>query len=81
MSNIDPALLREVDLVITLGREARVEVPPGTRLENWDTDEPSERGIEGIERMRLVRDDIATRVQRLAEQLNRTVPQPEKEIR
>ena len=25
--------------------------------------------------------DIATRVQRLAEQLNRTVPQPEKEIR
>jgi arsenate-mycothiol transferase len=78
---IDPALLREVDLVITLGREARVEVPPGTRLENWDTDEPSKRGIEGIERMRLVRDDIATRVQRLAEQLNRTVPQPEKEIR
>ena len=66
---IDPALLREVDLVVTLGREARVEVPPGTRLENWDTDEPSERGIEGIERMRLVRDDIATRVEELTEQL------------
>jgi arsenate-mycothiol transferase len=77
---IDPALLREVDLVVTLGREARVEVSPGTRLENWDTDEPSERGIEGIERMRLVRDDIATRVRSLAEQLNHTVPQPEKEI-
>ncbi len=66
---IDPALLREVDLVVTLGREARVDVPPGTRLENWDTDEPSERGIEGIERMRLVRDDIATRVDKLNEQL------------
>lgn len=78
---IDPALLREVDLVVTLGREARVDVPPGTRLENWDTDEPSERGIEGIERMRLVRDDIATRVQRLAHELNPSVPQPEKEIR
>ncbi len=77
---IDPALLREVDLVVTLGREARVEVPPGTRLENWNTDEPSERGIEGIERMRLVRDDIATRVRSLAEQLNLPVPQPEKEI-
>ena len=62
---IAPALLREVDLVVTLGREARVEVPPGTRLENWDTDEPSERGIEGIERMRLIRDDIATRVEEL----------------
>jgi arsenate-mycothiol transferase len=28
----------------------------------WDTDEPSYRGIDGIERMRLVRDDIAGRV-------------------
>jgi arsenate-mycothiol transferase len=78
---IDPALLREVDLVVTLGGEARVDVPPGTRLENWDTDEPSERGIEGIERMRLVRDDIAARVQHLAHELNSSVPQPEKEIR
>jgi arsenate-mycothiol transferase len=31
-------------------------------FECWDTDEPSERGIDGIERMRLVRDDIADRV-------------------
>jgi arsenate-mycothiol transferase len=67
--------------VVTLGREARVDVPPGTRLENWDTDEPSERGIEGIERMRLVRADIATRVQRLATELNPSVAQPDKEIR
>ncbi len=66
---IDPTLLREVDLVVTLGREAHVEVLPGTRLENWDTDEPSERGIEGLERMRLVRDDIATRVEELNEQM------------
>ncbi len=72
---IDPALLREVNLVVTLGREARVEVPAGTLLENWDTDEPSKRGIEGIERMRLIRDDIAARVDKLNEQLT------EKEIR
>jgi arsenate-mycothiol transferase len=39
------------------------------RIINWDTDEPSERGIDGIERMRLVRDDIATRVQQLATEL------------
>ena len=44
--------------MVTLGREAHVEPVPGTRFENWDTDEPSERGIDGIERMRLVRDDI-----------------------
>lgn len=58
-----------------------MEPIPGTRLENWDTIEPSQRGIEGIERMRLVRDDIATRVQGLAEQLNPPVPQPQKENR
>jgi arsenate-mycothiol transferase len=78
---IDPALLREVDLVVTLGREARVDVPPGTRLENWDTDEPSERGIEGMERMRLVRDDIAAHVKRLEHELNSSVPQTDEEIR
>jgi arsenate-mycothiol transferase len=44
---------------------------PGTRFENWHTDEPFERGIDGIERMRLVRDDIRGRVQQLSEQLHR----------
>jgi arsenate-mycothiol transferase len=42
----------------------------GTSFENWNTDEPSERGIDGIERMRLVRDDIASRVADLAERLS-----------
>jgi arsenate-mycothiol transferase len=56
------------DLVVVLGREARV---PGadTPVETWETDEPSERGIDGIERMRLVRDDIAARVDALADRL------------
>ncbi|WP_282776481.1 MULTISPECIES: low molecular weight phosphatase family protein [unclassified Nocardia] len=67
---IDPQLLYDVDLVVTLGREARLDPVPGTRSENWDTDEPSERGIDGIERMRLIRDDIATRVRELSESLN-----------
>lgn len=62
---IDPALVRAVDVVVTLGREAHVPTVAGTRFETWDTDEPSERGIDGIERMRLVRDDIARRVEDL----------------
>jgi arsenical-resistance protein len=62
---VDYHLARDVDLVVTLGRAARLDPLPGTRIENWDTDEPSERGIDGIERMRLVRDDIAVRVQQL----------------
>jgi arsenate-mycothiol transferase len=69
---IDPALLRTVDLVVTLGREAVVEVPPGVELRNWDTDEPSERGINGIERMRWICDDIDMRVQDLLTELTRT---------
>ena len=61
--------VRAADLVVTLGREAQVEQVPGTRFENWDTDEPAERGIEGMERMRLVRDDIDHRVQQLLSRL------------
>jgi len=63
-------LIASVDRVIVLGREAQVQPADGTPVEYWDTDEPSERGIDGIERMRLVRDDIARRVEKLAQQLN-----------
>ncbi len=71
---IDPELLRAVDRVVLVGAKATVEPIPGMRgrIETWDTDEPSERGIEGVERMRLVRDDIATRVQDLYRELTST---------
>ena len=62
---IDYELARDVDLVVTLGREAQLDPLPGSQIQNWDTDEPSERGIDGVERMRLVRDDIAARVREL----------------
>ncbi|BBY86275.1 low molecular weight phosphatase family protein [Mycolicibacterium tokaiense] len=62
---VDYELARDVDVVVTLGREAQLDPLPGMRVENWDTDEPSERGIDGIERMRLVRNDIAVRVRQL----------------
>lgn len=66
---IDPDLLRSVDVVVTLGREAHVDAPAEVEVRNWDTDEPSLRGIDGIERMRLIRDDIHDRVRRLAAEL------------
>ena len=68
---VDPEVVRSVDLVVTLGREAKVDGIPGTRFENWDTVEPSERGVDGIERMRLIRDDIAGRVEALVERLRK----------
>ena len=67
-TSIDPELLQRVDLVITLGREARVDAGE-TEVRNWDTDEPSARGIEGLDRMRLIRDDIAARVDELLSEL------------
>ncbi len=41
-------------------------------IEVWDTDEPSTRGIQGPERMRLIRDDIHTRCQQLLNELSTT---------
>lgn len=59
-------LVGAADLVVVLGSDARVEPVDGTEVEIWETDEPAARGIDGIERMRLVRDDIAARVRELA---------------
>jgi arsenate-mycothiol transferase len=53
---------KKADLVVILGSEAQVDEVEGTLYERWETDEPSDRGIDGIERMRLVRDDILDRV-------------------
>jgi arsenate-mycothiol transferase len=70
---IDPDLLRTVDRVVVLGEDAVVEPVPGMRgtVERWVTDEPSERGIEGLARTRLVRDDIAARCRALLAELVR----------
>lgn len=68
---LTPEMVANADLVVTLGRDAVVEPIGDTPIVNWDTDEPSERGIEGIERMRLVRDDIAARVDALTVGLSR----------
>ena len=68
---IDPEVLRSVDRVVLVGSEAEVAPVPGMvgTIEVWETDEPSRHGIEGLERMRLVRDDIDVRVRRLAAEL------------
>jgi arsenate-mycothiol transferase len=62
-------VLAAVDVVIVLGTEAKLEPREGVRFEAWETDEPSTRDIEGMERMRLVRDDINTRVRTLYTEL------------
>ena len=63
-------LMRAADLVVVVGT-ADVTPPEGVALEVWDTDEPSERGIDGVERMRLIRDDITHRIRALADRIER----------
>lgn len=69
---IDPELLHRVDRVVILGSEAELDLPVDAHgtLERWVTDEPSERGIHGMARMRLVRDDIKARVEALLRDLD-----------
>ena len=64
---LTPELVAAADVVVVLGRDAQVTTDDGTPVVVWDTDEPSLRGIEGMERMRLVRDDIAAHVRDLLE--------------
>lgn len=60
---LDDALIAEADLVVVLGGQARVDQPAdGTPVRTWDIIEPTAQGIDGVDRMRLIRDDIATRV-------------------
>ena len=58
-------VLDAADVVVVLGTEAKLEQQGTARFETWETDEPSARGVEGMERMRLVRDDIKARVEAL----------------
>lgn len=67
---IDRNLLADIDLVVVLGQEAKLAVPDTAELRTWETDEPSQRGIDGADRMRLIRNDINTRVQALAAELD-----------
>ena len=68
---IDPSILRAADRIIIVGGEAHVEPVEGMRgtIEKWEIDEPSLRGIEGEERMEVIRDDIDRRVRSLLAEL------------
>lgn len=69
---VDEQLLRAVDRTVLLGADAQLTLPADARgtCERWLTDEPSERGIDGMERMRLIRDDIHARVRTLLAELD-----------
>ncbi|GAB3848661.1 arsenate-mycothiol transferase ArsC [Nesterenkonia populi] len=67
---LTPEAMREAGHVVILGAEAEVPQTEGVTIERWETDEPSLRGIEGRRRMELIRDDIRSRAQELADRLS-----------
>lgn len=69
---LDESLLDTATQIIVLGSNAQIDAEATAPIDRWITDEPSKRGIEGEERMRLVRDDIRQRVQVLGQQLGLT---------
>lgn len=71
-TRLQQSMLTDADRVIVLGEEARVIAFPGmcAPIDTWVIPDPAERGIDGLERVRLMRDDIAERVRALLTELN-----------
>jgi arsenate reductase len=63
-------IVRAADVVVTLGCGDVCAVLPGQRYEDWQLDDPADRDLAGV---RLIRDDIRTRVEALAASLGTVV--------
>jgi arsenate reductase len=54
------------DVVITMGCGDACPIYPGKRYEDWELDDPADRDLDGVRR---IRDEIAAHVRRLVEEL------------
>jgi arsenate reductase len=59
--------VKHSDVVITMGCGDQCPVFPGIRYEDWALDDPAGQGIEAV---RLIRDDIKQRIQGLMDSLS-----------
>ena len=62
-------IVRAADAVITMGCGDACPIYPGKRYEDWELDDPA--AATDLEGVRRIRDEIAERVRRLADQLTR----------
>ncbi|MET8987809.1 arsenate reductase ArsC [Nonomuraea wenchangensis] len=58
--------VQTADVVITMGCGDACPVFPGKRYEDWKLDDPAGQGIDAV---RLIRDDIRSRVEKLLSEL------------
>jgi arsenate reductase len=63
---LTPQLAEQADVVVTMGCGDECPYIPGKRYVDWDLTDPKGRDIETV---RAIRDDIAARVEQLAESL------------
>jgi len=63
--------VKHSDVVITMGCGDQCPVFPGIRYEDWALDDPAGQGIEAV---RLIRDDIEQRIRGLMESLSISGP-------
>ncbi len=59
-------VVRAADVVITMGCGDACPIYPGKRYEDWALDDPAGQGVESV---RVIRDEIDARVQRLVAEL------------
>jgi len=63
---LTPGAVQASDVVITMGCGDVCPVFPGTRYEDWKLDDPAGQGIEAV---RLIRDEIRAHVEKLIREL------------
>jgi arsenate reductase (thioredoxin) len=56
---LDEGMVRQSDVVITMGCGDACPIYPGKRYEDWDLEDPAGKDLETVRR---IRDEIATRV-------------------
>ena len=59
-------VVQESDVVVTMGCGDACQLYPGKRYEDWLLDDPAGQGIEAV---RIIRDEIKERVERLLKEL------------
>ena len=63
---LEPATVRNSDVIITMGCGDACPVFPGKRYEDWKLDDPAGQGVEAV---RPIRDEIKTRIEKLLTEL------------
>lgn len=63
---LTPESVQESDVVITMGCGDVCPIYPGKRYEDWQLDDPAGQGIESV---RVIRDDIKGRIETLLREL------------